>query len=365
MSEQGYRGKIVLFPQNRVWRTYPGGKVLDALVKKEKPEDTHFPEDWIGSVTAAKNPGREDIQEGVSTVDTGVGELSFDTLLKTDPEYFLGKEHVAAFGDKPQLLVKLLDSAIRLHFQCHPTAEFAQKRMNEPSGKAEAYYILSIREGVENPFVYVGFQRPPRKEHLKAWIENQDLEAIEGCLDRIPVKPGDALFIPGGFPHAIGEGILMVEIMEPSDLAIRFEFEKAGYTLPESARFMNRGLDFCLEAFDYSQTSLEGIREKYFFEPQLIRTYPNEAGAQFHLIGAETTPCMQIKKSVITAPVEKTENQCFIGILTQGTATLCSGNERRTLNTYDKFFYPANFGALRIEPDGPIEILECYPPKAE
>jgi len=38
------------------------------------------------------------------------------------------------------------------------------------------------------------------------------------------------LFIPGGILHAIGEGIFMVEIMEPSDLAVRFEFERAGYT---------------------------------------------------------------------------------------------------------------------------------------
>ncbi len=357
-----YRNRIPFFPQNRVWRTYPGGKVLDQLVGKTPPQDTHFPEDWIGSVTSAKNPGREEIEEGVSTVQIGSGTYPFDELIAADPEYFLGRSHIAAFGAKPQLLVKLLDSAIRLHFQCHPTAEFAQTRMNEPSGKAEAYYILAIREEVKNPYVYIGFQRPPEKEQLKSWIENQDLESISACMDKIPVQPGDALFIPGGFPHAIGEGILMVEIMEPSDLAIRFEFEKAGYILPESARFMGRGLDFCLEAFDYSQTSLEKIQQEYFFSPQLLREYDEGKGKQYHLIGNETTPCMQVKKSVITGPIEKREKQCFIGIITKGSAVLSKDGEKRQVSKFDKFFYPAKFGDLTIDPNGTVEILECYPP---
>lgn len=362
ISEQDYLGKLIRFTQNRVWRTYPGGKVLDELAGKEDPTDTHFPEDWIGSVTSANNPGREDVEEGVSTAVIGEEHYPFNELLDSDPEYFLGADHVKAFGNKPQLLVKLLDSAIRLHFQAHPTAEFAQERMNEPSGKAEAYYILKTREDVENPYIYMGFQRPPTKDDFKKWIEEQNLGAIESCLDKIPVKPGDALFIPGGFPHAIGEGILMVEIMEPSDLAIRFEFEKAGYTLPESARFMNRGLDFCLEAFDFSQTTLEDIRKKYFFKPCMIRQFPYNSGALYHLIGIETTPCMQVRKLILTDIVTRREDQCFIGIITKGKATLSTPSDELVVNTYDKFFYPAGMGDLKIKPEGEVEILECSPP---
>jgi len=359
-----HRDRVILFPQNRVWRTYPGGKVLDELAHKPVPEDSHFPEDWIGSVTQASNPGREYIEEGISNVRIGDDVEAFNELLARDPEYFLGKKHLQKFGAKPQLLVKLLDSAIRLHFQCHPTAQFAQHRMDQPSGKAEAYYILAIREEVKDPYVYIGFQNPPEKEQLKQWIENQDLASIEGCFDKIPVQPGDALFIPGGFPHAIGEGILMVEIMEPSDLAVRFEFEKAGFTLPESARFMGRGLEFCLEVFDYSKTSLEDIRQRYFFPPQLIREYPDNAGAQFHLLGRETTPCMQVRKSVISGPVSKKEDQCFIGIVTKGEAILEAGSDKRTLKTFDKFFYPAECDGMQMTPVGDLEIPECYPPKA-
>ena len=358
-----HQAQIIRFPQNRVWRTYPGGKILDQLAGKEKPADSHFPEDWIGSVTRAHNPGRESIEEGISFVEAGGERIRFDERLARDPEYFLGRKHVKAFGARPQLLVKLLDSAVRLHFQCHPTAAFARNRMNEPSGKAEAYHILAIREEIKDPYVYIGFQHPPRKETLKKWILEQDLASIEACFEKIPVKPGDTLFIPGGFPHAIGEGILMVEIMEPSDLAVRFEFEKAGTILPESARFMGRGLDFCLEVFDYAKTTLADVRERYFFEPRLICSYPNAAGGHFHLLGEETTPCMQVRQSLLSGTVHKREDQCFIGVVTKGGARLSNGGDSCRVKTHDKFFFPAGADNFLIEPDGSMEMLECYPPK--
>lgn len=46
-----YKNKLIKLPQNRVWRTYLGGRVLDELVGKSAPCDSHYPEDWVGSVT--------------------------------------------------------------------------------------------------------------------------------------------------------------------------------------------------------------------------------------------------------------------------------------------------------------------------
>ncbi len=48
-----YKNKLIELPQNRVWRTYLGGRMLDELVGKGDPCDSHFPEDWIASVTAS------------------------------------------------------------------------------------------------------------------------------------------------------------------------------------------------------------------------------------------------------------------------------------------------------------------------
>ena len=64
--------EIVILEPNRVWRTYPGGRVLDQMEGKPEPEDSHFPEDWIGSTTRAVNRGREHLtEEGLSKVTIG------------------------------------------------------------------------------------------------------------------------------------------------------------------------------------------------------------------------------------------------------------------------------------------------------
>ena len=66
--------KIIKFNANRVWRTYQGGKLLDTIEGKASPQDTSFPEDWIGSTVEARNVGREHISEGLAMVNNEAGQ---------------------------------------------------------------------------------------------------------------------------------------------------------------------------------------------------------------------------------------------------------------------------------------------------
>ena len=47
-----------LLDNPRAWRTYLGGRMLDALHGDSNGEDGHFPEEWILSTGAASNAGR-------------------------------------------------------------------------------------------------------------------------------------------------------------------------------------------------------------------------------------------------------------------------------------------------------------------
>jgi mannose-6-phosphate isomerase len=357
------REKLVLLPQNRVWRTYLGGRVLDELAGKANPADSHFPEDWVGSTTRATNPGREGIQEGVSTVTIAGQSHDFARVLAGDPEYFLGRAHATRFGPRPMLLVKLLDSAIRLHFQVHPTADFARRFLDAASGKTEAYHVLATRPEVREPYIYLGFQRPPTRDALRRMIESQDIAAIEACFDRIPVKPGDTYLVPGGVPHALGEGVFLVEIQEPSDLVVRFEFERGGYVLPESARFMGRGLDFCLDVFDFSRWDAARIARSAACQPHDRRPLAANSWSE-QLIGPGQTPCFRVSKTRIADPVALAGDGPCIGIITEGSATIRTGGEQHQLRRHEKFFRPAGLGSILIEPRDTVEILECRPPLA-
>ena len=73
----------------------------------------------------------------------------------------------------------------------HPTVEFSRRHFNVSSGKTEAYYILATRPEVADPYIYLGFQRPPSRQELRRQIVEQDIAAMEKCFDKIPVQPGD------------------------------------------------------------------------------------------------------------------------------------------------------------------------------
>ena len=237
---------------NRVWRTYKGGAVLDRLAGKNDGLDDHFPEDWVGSATRAANAGREHLRdEGVSRARLADGrEYSMEEVYQTDPQQALGAEHVRAFGPHPQLLVKMLDAAMRLHIQAHPSVPWARRHLAAESGKTEAWYILETRQ--PEAWVYLGFQHPPTPAQWLHMIDAQDLPAIEACFEKIPVKAGDVLLVEGGVPHAIGPGVFMVEVQEPTDYVVRCEYAHGGLELPESARTMGLGLDRVLDMFDYT-----------------------------------------------------------------------------------------------------------------
>ncbi len=414
-----HRGHLILLPPNRVWRTYPGGRTLDALAGAPAPADTHFAEDWIASTTIAKNPpgtpayatasgsqrstlNSQPSSPGISSVRIGHDPAPHDfaTLLASDPEYFFGAAHTTKFGAQPQLLVKFLDSGTRLHFQVHPTREFAQRVLGAPSGKTEAYYVLSCRAGSSDSavranalpipagsgdpalqpaslsalssqlsapreatgYIYVGFQRPPTPAQLREWIVTQNLAAIEACFDKIPVKPGDTFIIPGGTPHALGAGVFMVEIQEPSDLVVRFEFERAGYVLPETSRFMGRDVDLALQVFNFSPLGADDLATRVRCTPRRLRAL-GPSSHQDELVGRNQTDCFRVLKSTLDSAVTKHEDAAVIAIVTSGGVTVEVGGDVHHLRSYDKFFLPAGLGPVRFTPGlGGAEILECLPP---
>jgi mannose-6-phosphate isomerase len=197
---------------------------------------------------------------------------------------------------------------------------------------------------------------------LRDYIATQDIAAIEACFDRIPVHPGDTFLIPGGTPHALGAGLFLVEIQEPSDLVVRFEFERAGYVLPEAARFMGRDLDFALTVFNLAPLTAGELEARVRCRPQRRREL-GPGSWQDDLIGPAQTDCFRVARTHCGGPVLKDENSCVIAIVTAGTVMAGVGGESHLLNSYDRFFLPAGLGPVQFTPvNGPAEILECLPP---
>jgi len=352
---------ILFFTQNRVWRTYLGGRTLNEIAGNEDLSDSHFPEDWIGSTIRAVNQGREHITEGFSSVTVDGKETRLIDLISQFPDEMVGEKHYQLYGPHTQVLVKFLDSAIRLHMQCHPTIAFAQRFLDSPSGKTEAYVILGIREDVTAPYIYLGFQHPPERGAFREAIQRQDTAQILSCFEKIRVQPGDVFLVPGGLPHAIGEGVFMTEIMEPTDLTIRIEFERGGYVLPEGARFMGRGIDFALSMFNYEETSVDEVRNRYFAKPEVVRALEN-GSREISLIRQEQTPCFRVGRLEVRGRIDQEADSFYMGIVTKGQGVAISGDQQYPIRAWDRFIVPQKTDRLTFSSGDGMELLTIYPP---
>ncbi|WP_127503013.1 class I mannose-6-phosphate isomerase [Actinoplanes solisilvae] len=193
------------------------------------------PEDWIASTTPR-----------TGMAPRGLTHLPDGTLLRdrvaADPTAWLG-------GVDPSLLVKLLDAGQRLPLHVHPSRSFAREHLASPYGKTEAWLVLRADPGAA---VHLGFSRDVAEDELAGWVSTQDVEAMLGACNLVPVAAGDVLLCPAGVPHAIGAGILVVELQEMTDFSIMLEW--TGF--PIVARDVFLGLDQALALSTVDRSAL-------------------------------------------------------------------------------------------------------------
>jgi mannose-6-phosphate isomerase len=230
--------KPEVLPPNVLRHFYAGGPRIAALRGIELESD-HMPEEWIGAVNTMFGSER-----GPSRFEDGT--LVRDAV-QADPEAYLGPEHVARYGADTALLVKLLDAGQRLPAHFHPGRAFAREALGSSHGKTEAWLIVEADPGAA---VWVGFNRAVELDEVREWMRTQDSAAMLAAMHELPVSPGDAIFVPAGTAHAIGEGILLIELQEPTDMSVTIEWE--GFELSPDDGHLGLGWDRALQALDLS-----------------------------------------------------------------------------------------------------------------
>jgi mannose-6-phosphate isomerase len=225
-----------VLPPNVLRHFYLGGPRIAALRGVELDSD-HMPEEWIGAVSTMFGS------------DRGLSRFADGTLVRdaieADPEGYLGPEHVARYGATTALLVKLLDAGQRLPTHFHPGRAFAREALGSRFGKTEAWLIVEAEPGAA---VWAGFKRPVELGEVRAWMDAQDAAAMLDAMHKVTVSPGNAVLCPAGMPHAIGDGLLIVELQEPSDMSVLLEWQ--GFELSKEDGHLGLGWDRVLEALD-------------------------------------------------------------------------------------------------------------------
>jgi mannose-6-phosphate isomerase len=112
------------------------------------------------------------------------------------------------------LLIKYLFTSEKLSVQVHPDDAAAQAR-GYPRGKDEAWVVLAAED---HATIGLGLTHEVSHDELRAAALDG---SIEHLIDWRPVKAGDIIYSPAGTVHAIGAGLLVMEIQQNLDLTYR------------------------------------------------------------------------------------------------------------------------------------------------
>lgn len=237
-----------------------------------------------------------------------------------------GKEvlgiHCRRFRDFP-ILIKFIDAKQNLSIQVHPNNRYALKNEGQ-YGKTEMWYIMDAKPGA---FLYYGFKTEVSKEEFAKRIEEDSLLEV---LNAVPVQKGDVLFIESGTIHAIGEGILIAEIQQNSNVTYR--------------------------VYDYGRVGKDGKKRDLHIEKALAVTnrvpivkdktsYPHVADCDYFTVDKLNLDGTFMKK--MEGSVSETS---FASILfLDGEGTISNKGESLQFKKGESFFLTAGSGTYTIE----------------
>jgi mannose-6-phosphate isomerase len=114
----------------------------------------------------------------------------------------------------PALLLKLLFTDQPLSIQVHPDDAYA-RLIGLPNGKTEAWYVLGATPQAK---VALGLKQRLTSGQLRQAVDDGSI------ADQVvwqKARVGDTVFVPAGTIHAIGAGLVIVEIQQRSDATFR------------------------------------------------------------------------------------------------------------------------------------------------
>ena len=184
----------------RLW----GGRRLADLLTAPLPGDGPIGEAWVLS-------DRDDHSSCVAS-----GPLKGQTitrLLELFRQELLGR--LANRFRRFPLLLKFLDVREMLSVQVHPSDAQTDLLPAGETGKTEAWVVL---EAEAKSRIYAGLKAGSTVEDLRKAIGSG---TIADELAFFTPKPGDSVFIPAGTVHSLGDGVVVFEVQENSDVTFR------------------------------------------------------------------------------------------------------------------------------------------------
>ncbi len=308
-----------------------GGRRLGELLGKTIGDGNDWAESWeIADCGADQSVVAGGDREGMRLSD----------LVARAGVKLLGRRNLSPFP----LLVKFLDAADRLSVQVHPNDVQARFFFPGQFGKTEAWVIFAAEPGAR---VYAGLRSGVDRLQLGTALQDG---RIDQCLHSYEVRPGDCIFIPAGTVHAIGEGIVLAEVQQSSDITFRLD--------------------------DWGRLGSDGMPRQMHVAESLIVTdfrrgpvnpvVPVPLSDDYEAFRHEQlVSCDQfvLQRYVAERPFSISTNDschCLIGL--GGTATVWAEGYEGVISAGRTLLVPADCPTLTVEPHDEFTLLDAFLP---
>jgi mannose-6-phosphate isomerase len=306
-----------------------GGTRLRDRLGKETSSDT-CGESWEISA----------VQGSISMVENGfLKGNSLQEIIEIYMGELIGDHIYENFGLEFPLLIKFIDANKLLSIQVHPDDVLARERHNA-YGKNEMWYIIEAEENAE---IISGFREPISRE---IYLQHFSAKTLPEILNFEDVQANDVFFMPAGRVHAIGEGILLAEIQQTSDITYRiYDWDR----LDKNGKGRELHTELAVDAIDYVDPGQYKID---------YRVQKNNR------VTVLDTSWFTTGIIIIDEPVEKDFNfidSFVIYMCVQGSALLDYGmKEKVSINMGETVLIPASLKNLLIIPEGETRLLEIF-----
>lgn len=312
--------------KDKIW----GGTRLKTMLYKEISDANCCGESWEVSGLV----GDESM-----IINGFLAENNLNELLEIYMTELVGEKNYEKYGLGFPLLIKFIDAQDNLSVQVHPNDELAQRKYGQ-SGKTEMWHVIASEPGSG---LYVGFNKTVSKAQFEEAIANG---TVEDVLQFYPVQPGDTFMIPAGTVHAIGKGVLLAEIQQPSDITFRvFDWNR----VDDEGNSRELHVQEALEAIDFDHQT-DNFKVEY--QPQLNKTVRLVRSQYFN------TSLLEFDQPLNKSFVEI--DSFVIYMCLDGQILLAYGDERERLETGEVVLIPAEMEEVQLLPARKSKVLEVY-----
>ena len=266
--------------------------------------------------------------------------LTLPEVVERYGEKFLGKKNADKFGKDFPLLIKFIDARQDLSIQVHPDDELSKKRHNK-MGKNEMWYVVDADRGSQ---LIAGFaKRTDVADYAKKVADG----SIENDLNKVNVVEGDCFYIPAGRVHGIGDGMVIAEIQQTSDVTYRIY------------DYMRRDRDGNLREL-HTELALDAINFNDITENPKVN-YTEERDVVIPLVTSPffTTNELKLSKSYVRDYTGIDSFRVYM-CLSGECAFLSPENQGIFLHAGESLVVPASTPSVTIVPNEQAKLLESY-----